>query len=160
MRPASRLPSRSARRAPDGVAVRVCEEEPTRLIDAFGDADVAFLVDAVSTGAPAGTVHRFDASEAPVPSRELRSSTHALGIGEALELARALGRLPRRTVVFGVEGSDFVAREGMTPAVAEGVARAVGEAAGGGDRVHEQAVMRDLARPHPRGRGRRSARPP
>jgi len=110
--------------APDGVAVRVCEEEPTRLIDAFGDADVAFLVDAVSTGSPAGTVHRFDASEGPVPSLELRSSTHALGIGDALELARALGRLPRRTIVFGVEGRDFVARDGMTPAVAEGVARA------------------------------------
>lgn len=110
--------------APHGVAVRVCEEEPTRLIDAFGDADVAFLVDAVSTGAPAGTVHRFDASEGPVPSLELRSSTHALGIGDALELARALGRLPRRTIVFGVEGRDFVARDGMTPAVAEGVARA------------------------------------
>lgn len=114
--------------------MRVCEEEPTRLIDAFGDADVAFVVDAVSTGAPAGTVHRFDAGEAPVPSRELRSSTHALGIGEALELARALGRLPRHTVVFGVEGRDFVAREGMSPAVAEGVERAsatlLGEVAG------------------------------
>jgi hydrogenase maturation protease len=110
--------------APDGVAVRVCEEEPSRLIDAFGDADVVFVVDAVSTGAPAGTLHRFDASDAPLPNRELRSSTHALGIGEALELARALGRLPRRTVVFGVEGSQFSAREGMTPAVQEGVSRA------------------------------------
>jgi hydrogenase maturation protease len=110
--------------APEGVAVRVCEEEPSRLIDAFGDAEIAFLVDAVSTGAPAGTVHRFDASDAPVPSLELRSSTHALGIGEALELARALGRLPQRTVVYGVEGTDFIAREGMTPAVAAGVARA------------------------------------
>lgn len=108
---------------PDDVAVRICEEEPTRLIDAFGEADVAFLIDAVSTGAPAGTVHRFDASDGPVPSLDRRSSTHALGIGQALELARALGRLPSRTVVFGVEGSDFVAREGMTPAVADGVAQ-------------------------------------
>lgn len=108
--------------APAGVAVRVCEEEPTRLIDSFGEADVAFVVDAVWTGAPAGTVHRWDASNAPVPSRELRSSTHAIGIGEALELARALGKLPARTVVIGVEGSEFVAREGMTPAVVEGVA--------------------------------------
>ena len=111
-------------RAPARVAVRVCAEEPTRLIDSFEDADVAFVVDAVSTGAAAGTVHRWDASEAPLPSRELRSSTHALGIGETLELARVLGRLPAHTVVFGVEGSDFVAREGITPTVAEGVARA------------------------------------
>jgi hydrogenase maturation protease len=106
------------------VEVTVCEEEPTRLIDAFGGADVAVVVDAVSTGARPGTLHRFDASDAPVPSRELRSSTHALGIGEALELARALGRLPRRTIVFGVEGSDFLARDGLTAPVAEAVGRA------------------------------------
>jgi len=110
--------------APKGVSVTVFEEEPTRLIDALGDADVALVVDAVSTGAPAGTLHRFDASDTPVPSRELRSSTHGLGIGEALELARALGRLPARTVVFGVEGSDFLARDGLSPAVADAVDRA------------------------------------
>jgi len=109
--------------AGENVDVRICEEEPTRLIDAFGDADVAFVVDAVATGAPAGTMHRFDASSAPIPSTELRSSTHALGIGETLELARALGRLPRTTVVFGVEGSKFTAGEHLTPAVAKGVAR-------------------------------------
>lgn len=111
-------------RAADAVDVRVCEEEPSRLIDAIGDADVAFIVDAVSTGAPNGSVHRFDASQAAIPARELRSSTHALGIGETLELARALGRLPQRTVVFGVEGRDFSAHEGLTPDVAVGVARA------------------------------------
>jgi hydrogenase maturation protease len=109
---------------PAGVEVTVCEEEPTRLIEAFGGADVAVVVDAVSTGAAPGTLHRFDASDAPVPSRELRSSTHALGIGETLELARALGRLPRRTIVFGVEGSDFVARDGLTAPVAGAVGRA------------------------------------
>jgi hydrogenase maturation protease len=109
---------------PAGVSIRVCEEEPTRLLDALGEADVAYVVDAVSTGAPAGTVHRFDASDAPIPSRELRSSTHALGIGETLELARALGRLPRRTLVFGIEGADFSAGERLTAAASRGVERA------------------------------------
>ena len=111
-------------RAADTVEIRVCEEEPSRLIDALGDADVAFIVDAVSTGAAGGSVHRFDASKEAIPGRELRSSTHALGISETLELARALGRLPERTVVFGVEGLDFTAHEGLTVAVADGVARA------------------------------------
>ena len=110
--------------APDAVDVRVCEEEPTRLLDALGDADAAFIVDAVSTGEAAGSVHRFDASTAAIPARALRSSTHALGIGETLELARALDRLPAQTVVFGVEGLDYTAHEGLTPAVADGVARA------------------------------------
>jgi hydrogenase maturation protease len=111
-------------RVPEEVSVRVFEEEPTRLIDVFGGADVALVVDAVSTGAPAGTVHRFDVSDVPLPSRGFRSSTHALGIGDAVELARALGRLPARTVVFGVEGSGFPAREGMSPAVTDAVERA------------------------------------
>jgi hydrogenase maturation protease len=111
-------------RAPEDVSVTVFEEEPTRLIDAFGGADVALVVDAVSTGAPAGTVHRFDASDAPLPSRAFRSSTHALGVGDAVELARALGRLPARIVVFGVEGIRFPAREGMSPAVTDAVERA------------------------------------
>jgi hydrogenase maturation protease len=110
-------------RAAGAAEVHVCEEEPSRLIDALGDADVAFIVDAVSTGAAGGTVHRFDASEESIPARELRSSTHALGIAETLELARALGRLPRQTVVFGVEGVDFTAHEGLTPPVADGVVR-------------------------------------
>jgi hydrogenase maturation protease len=111
-------------RAPRSVDVRVCEQEPSRLVDALADADVALVVDAVSTGAPAGTVHRFDVDESPVPSRGLRSSTHAFGIGESLELARVLVRLPRHTVVFGVEGSEFGAGASMTRAVEEGVALA------------------------------------
>jgi hydrogenase maturation protease len=114
-------------RSAETVEVRICEEEPSRLIDALGDADVAIIADAVSTGAAGGTVHRFDASAVALPARELRSSTHALGISETLELARALGRLPQQTVVFGIEGLDFTAHEGLTPTVAEGVARAAAE---------------------------------
>jgi hydrogenase maturation protease len=111
-------------RAAGALDVRVCEEEPSRLLDALDGADAAFIVDAVSTGAAGGSVHRFDAGSGAIPARELRSSTHALGIAETLELARALGRLPERTVVFGVEGLDFTAHEGLTAAVADGVARA------------------------------------
>lgn len=110
--------------APRSVDVRICEQEPSRLLDALAGAEVAFIVDAVSTGAAPGTLHRFDASSEAVPSRELRSSTHALGVGESLELARALGRLPGRTVVFGIEGSDFLAGGDLSGAVAEGVERA------------------------------------
>ncbi|HSC73093.1 MAG TPA: hydrogenase maturation protease [Gaiellaceae bacterium] len=110
--------------APGNVDVRICEQEPSRLLDALAGADVAFVVDAVSTGAAPGTLHRFDASTAPVPSRELRSSTHALGVGESLELARALGRLPRRTVVFGIEGRAFLAGGELSRAVEESVERA------------------------------------
>jgi hydrogenase maturation protease len=107
------------------VDVVVCELEPTRLVDAWEGADAAVLVDAVSSGAEPGTVHRFDATSEPLPSREFRSSTHALGIGETIELARAIGRLPSRVVVFGIEGEVFGSGSGLSAHAEEGVERAV-----------------------------------
>jgi len=46
-------------RVPGGVSVVECEQEPSRLLDAWSGADRAFVVDACSGGGPAGTVHRF-----------------------------------------------------------------------------------------------------
>jgi hydrogenase maturation protease len=110
-----------ATRAPSDVRVLECEQEPSRLIDAWEDAELAVVVDAVASGATPGTVHRFDASEAPIPSGVFRSSTHAFGVGDAIELARTLGRLPRHVVVFGVEGDVFGAGSGLSPLVEEAV---------------------------------------
>ena len=112
-------------RLPEELDVVVCELEPTRLIDAWDGAELAVLVDAVSSGAEPGTVHRFDATSEALPSREFRSSTHALGIGETIELARAIGRLPSRVVVFGIEGEVFGSGSGLSDRAEEGVERAV-----------------------------------
>ena len=106
--------------------VVVCELEPTRLIDSWDGADAVVVVDAVSSGAEPGVVHRFDASSEPLPSREFRSSTHALGIGETIELARAIGRLPARVVVFGIEGEAFGSGTGLSAGAEEGVERTIG----------------------------------
>jgi hydrogenase maturation protease len=87
------------------------------LLDLFRDARAAIVVDAISSGSEPGTLHRFDASAEPVPAQAFRSSTHAFGVGEAIELARALGRLPERVVVYGIEGCEFGPGAGLTPAV-------------------------------------------
>jgi hydrogenase maturation protease len=108
---------RIEKRAPEGVRVVLCEQEPSRLIDAWQGAWAAAIIDVVSSGAEPGTLHRFDATAEPLPAHAFRSSTHAFGIGEAIELARALGRLPERVVVHGVEGAEFRSGEGLTPAV-------------------------------------------
>jgi len=108
---------RVAASAPGGVTVLECEQEPSRLIDAWDGAELALVIDAVDSGATPGTLHRFDASETPIPTGVFRSSTHAFGVGDAIELARALGRLPRRVVVFGVEGGVFEAGSGLSALV-------------------------------------------
>jgi hypothetical protein len=65
-----------------------------------------------------GTLHRVDAGAGPVPASVFRSSsTHAFGVGEAVELARALGTLPGRLALYGIEGAEFVAGEGLSAEV-------------------------------------------
>jgi hydrogenase maturation protease len=104
--------------------VEVLEEdgEPTALLDAFDGADTLWLVDAVSSGAPPGTLHRLDAGSQKLPAELFRTSTHHLGLAEAVELGRALGQLPGHTVVFGIEGGSFDPGDSLTPAVQEAVA--------------------------------------
>jgi hydrogenase maturation protease len=94
------------------------EGEPTALMDAWEGAEAIWIVDAVSSSARAGAVHRLDASDRELPGRLFGSSTHHFGLADAVEIARALGRLPRRTIVFGVEGASFAAGEKLTPDVA------------------------------------------
>jgi hydrogenase maturation protease len=105
-----------------GVEALEQEGEPAALLEAFTDRDTVVLVDAVRSGARPGTVHRVDVSDTPLPAR-LRgsSSTHAVGVGEAIELARALDRLPARVVVFGLEGARFEAGTTMSAEVQEAV---------------------------------------
>lgn len=121
---------RLADRLPVGVDLLEREGEPTGLIAAWEGADAVWLVDAVSAGAEPGSVHRLDASDRELPGELFRTSTHHVGVAEAVELARALGLLPRRTIVFGVEGGSFDVGADLTPAVAaavDGVAAVVSD---------------------------------
>jgi hydrogenase maturation protease len=99
------------------------EGEPVALLDLWEGAELVVVADAVGggAGAAAGTVHRFDAGDGPLPALFGGPSTHALGLAETIELARVLGRLPARLIVFGIEGERFGAGEPPSPAVLEAV---------------------------------------
>jgi hydrogenase maturation protease len=95
-----------------------------------GEADCLVFLDAVSSGAPAGMVHRLDAEEA-FPSGGAPTSLHHLGLRETLGLARALGR-NFSAVVLGVEceaigpGWELTARlSAMLPDMVEAVTREI-----------------------------------
>ncbi len=101
--------------------------EPAALLDALGDgAEEVAIVDAVRSGAPPGAVHRFDAGAAPLPLAS-SASTHGLGLAEAIELGRALGRLPARLVVYGIEGQGYETGAQLSPPVARAAEDVVGE---------------------------------
>ena len=104
--------------------------EPAALLHSWEGAGRVLVVDAVRSGAKPGAMHRFDPADGPLPAQLFRSSTHALGVAEAIELARELGRLPAGLAVCGIEGEDFGPGEGLTAEVREAVERLVGELCG------------------------------
>jgi hydrogenase maturation protease len=107
--------------SPAGVEVRELEGDATALVETWAGTERVVVVDAAESGAPAGTVRRFDAGTGPLPARSLRSSTHAFGVSDAVELARALGRLPGRLDVYAIEGASFTAGDRLSPDVERAV---------------------------------------
>ena len=118
---------------PAGVDVVECPRPGLDLLDELSGADAVVVVDAMQSGRPAGTVRR-------IPIESLRSqrgySSHDLGVAEALELATALGRIPRRIEIVGIEGG-IAGDGGLSRAVARGVEAAVEEV---------RALLGELAR--------------
>ena len=110
---------------PPGVVLIEQEGEPASLIEAWSTADEALVVDGISSGSMPGRLHRFDVTDAPLPAEIFNPSTHAMGLPEAVELARELDRLPARLVVYAIEGETFEAGEGLSAPVQKTVEKLV-----------------------------------
>jgi hydrogenase maturation protease len=113
-----------------GVAVSE-HEDPTDLVEAWSGAFAAVVVDAVCSGALPGSVSVLEvgADSAALPrsawARTGRGGTHALGLASAVELSRALRRLPARLWVVGVEAARFEHGLPLSAPVAASVPEAV-----------------------------------
>ena len=90
-----------------GVTVLEQSGDGTALMDLWDNYSNVILIDAISSGSSAGSIFRFDAHEHPLPVGLFHCSTHAIGIAELVELARALNRLPPRFTLCAIEGVDF-----------------------------------------------------
>lgn len=129
-----RVARRLAATAPPNVEVMELDGGVAELLAAWegaGDGEVV-VVDAARCGAPLGTVHRFEASRAALPAALGATSSHGLGLAAAVELARALGKLPPRLTVYAIESAAFTTGDELSPAVAAAVEEVVRELATGG----------------------------
>ena len=93
-------------KASAGDEFRIKEEsgEGGALMEAWKGAEFVVLVDAVESGALPGTICRIDARTKGVPIELFHCSAHEFGVSEAIELARALERLPAE--LYGIEGRN------------------------------------------------------
>jgi len=95
--------------------------EVTSLLESLKSRDAVIIIDAAKSGAPPGTIHRFIVGEKPIPEKFFCYSTHALSVGEALKLAKALHQIPDQVIVYGIEGAHFEFGCGLTPEVERAV---------------------------------------
>jgi hydrogenase maturation protease len=105
----------------DLVTVREESGEGTTLIESWKGADTVILIDAVRSSAEPGALCRFDTRVQPLPATLFHHSTHAFGVAEAVELARALDQLPSHLVVYGIAGKTFTAGVGLSAEVEKAV---------------------------------------
>lgn len=90
------------------VKVLCSSGEATDLLDKIPCCGLLILVDAMAQVSRRGRIRRMDTSIRPLPVDVFAQySTHGMGLSEAVEMARALGRLPPRVIVYGVEGRHF-----------------------------------------------------
>jgi hydrogenase maturation protease len=111
------------------IAVEAVAGDPISLLDAWRGLATAVVVDAMDSGSAPGTVLRIDGHAYALPVALRGTSTHAVGLAEAVELGRALRRLPARLVVYGIEGHCFETGGTITPTVAEAARRVADEIA-------------------------------
>jgi hydrogenase maturation protease len=114
-------------RLPESVRVLATEAEQSSLLDEWEGCGSVLIVDAVHSDAAAGTIHRVDLNAETVPYAVLQGSTHHFSLGDTIELARALKRLPAKALFFGIEGESFSPGEPLSPAVAAAVPAIVEE---------------------------------
>lgn len=103
--------------APAHVTILEASGEGAALMEAWKGASRVFVIDATRSGSPPGTIRRFEAQAEPLPSRFFHYSTHAFSVAEAVEMARALNQLPPQLIVYGIEGKNYSAGEGLSPEV-------------------------------------------
>ena len=111
-------------RLPADVPVLARGSDMLSLIDDWTGFDAVVCIDAAAPLTGPGRIHRIDLCAATVPRELSLTSSHALGLAEAFELARTLQVAPRQLIVYAIEGASFEHGAALTPAVAV-AARAV-----------------------------------
>ena len=118
------------------VEVRKEIRDGLALMESWNGFERVLAVDAVSSiekGVP-GAIYRFEVGQQALPAKFLNYSTHAFGLAEAIELARALRQLPRSFVVYGIEGKVFHEKMGLSQKVEKAVSRV------------EESLLQDICR--------------
>jgi hydrogenase maturation protease len=103
------------------VEVLEAEGDGLALLDLMEGTDRVMLIDAVKSGGHPGATVRLDLSKESRWGGLVPCSTHAVGIAEAIDLARTLGRLPKQVILYGIEIDSFEPGAALSESVRGGL---------------------------------------
>jgi hydrogenase maturation protease len=89
---------------PEQLHIAYCDRPGMYLLELMRSAQTVFLIDAVKTGAPLGTLHYFQNEE--IEGMDSTLSSHAFGISAAMKMGATLQTLPQGVILYGVEIGD------------------------------------------------------
>lgn len=111
------------RLAPPDCDVKELPGEGSQLLIAWQDYHRVVLVDAVRSRAQPGTIHRVNALDDVLPDNWIHHSAHTVSLQHAIDLARALNRLPEVLDVYGIEISNLNPGVGLSAEVRQAAER-------------------------------------
>lgn len=85
----------------DRVRLFNCDRPGSRLVTLLDRTPAAILIDALQGDTTPGEVHRFTPEDLSAYPGAV--SSHDVGVAQALALGAALGQLPPRLVIYGIE---------------------------------------------------------
>jgi len=103
------------------VEVIEAEGDGLALLDLMEGVEHVILIDAVKGGGQPGTTVRLDLSVRSRWGTVVPCSTHAIGIADAIDLARAMGRLPKQIILYGIEIESVDSGASLSEPVREGL---------------------------------------
>lgn len=101
--------------APGRMEISILDRPGAMLPMRWQEADIVILLDAVRSGATPGTRHRLDVRD--LSGAGTLCSSHGFGVASAIGLAQALGNMPSRLVLRGMEADSTWTGFCLSPAV-------------------------------------------
>ena len=113
---------------PERIEISQLDRPGTMLLAHWRRTDTVILIDAVRSGAVPGKGHRLDMDD--LAGIGAPCSSHGFGILSAIELARALGDMPARLLLRGIEVDPLWTGFSLSSAVARALPSLVADIAG------------------------------
>jgi hydrogenase maturation protease len=99
----------------EGIEVIEAGGEGAELVGLWDGLPLVIIIDAVYSGNAPGTIYLYQIPDDKLPTAIFgRHSTHAFGLAEAVELSRTMGTLPKKLIIYGIEGKTFEPGPGLS----------------------------------------------